>query len=103
MGLGPSLNSPIPLFDFVVLKLDLSSFLSVEFFKDISLKEKFGLGRPVLQIIEITLSMSFDQRLNVDMLFSFKEDPNDSEKKAFNFTFYFNRQEKKQSSLAVIN
>lgn len=47
--------------------------------------------------------MSFDQRLNVDMLFSFKEDPNDSEKKAFNFTFYFNRQEKKQSSLAVIN
>lgn len=39
--LGRSLNSPAPLFHFIVFKLDLSTFLSAEFFKDIPIKEKF--------------------------------------------------------------
>lgn len=39
-GVQPSLNSPEPLFTFIVLKLDLSIFLSVEFFKDIPIMKK---------------------------------------------------------------
>lgn len=59
-GARPSLNSPEPLFNFIVLKLDLSTFLSVEFFKDIPIMEKFSPGRQSFADREITLSMSLD-------------------------------------------
>lgn len=49
-GVWLSLNRPEPLFNFIFLKLDLSTFLSVQSFKDISIMEKFSPGRQLLQI-----------------------------------------------------
>lgn len=104
MGLGPSQNSPVPLFNFIVSTLDLSTFLSVEFLKDIPIKEKFSLGRQVLKTGKLHCQCHLiNTWMWLHWLFPFKEGPNDSKKKAFNFSFYFNRQEKKKPSIAVIN